>query len=192
MDFTLPTRDRQGTPLLLRRVAQSEADALFALDNAVVSAQAGMVIDADELSLAKTQAKLKRFCRADHRSALLLGAFQDDALVGTLDIWRYTLRRLRHNGVLTMGVHPHAQGRGIGRALLTAGLAWADGVGLTRVELQARADNSRALSLYASADFVEEGRRRGFVQDSENMFSDDVLMARYGRRFPLGAVDSSR
>jgi len=96
---------------------------------------------------------------------------------------RLPLRMLRHVAVLGIGVHPEAQGRGLGRALLTHLLAWArdhrdpDGDRVIRVELYTRADNHRALALYRALGFELEGTRRAFVRRDDGALVDDCMMA---------------
>ena len=60
--------------------------------------------------------------------------------------------------LLTLAVAPAARRQGIGRALVAAVLAAADGP----VFLEAAADNEAALALYAQAGFVPCGRRRDY------------------------------
>jgi putative acetyltransferase len=103
-------------------------------------------------------------------------------LVGEGSIVRFKLRMLRHVGVLGLGVHPAAQGLGVGRALLEQLLGWArahrdaDGGRVERVELYTRADNARAIALYRSVGFTLEGTRRGFVRRQDGALIDDLVM----------------
>lgn len=83
-----------------------------------------------------------------------------------------------------MGIHPKAQGLGLGRALVETLLAWADAPprdgepAIERVELYVRADNPRAIALYRSVGFEEEGRRRGFVRTPDGERVDDLVLTR--------------
>ncbi len=177
-----------GSPVHLRPLDLRDAPAVFALNRAIVADGRGVVLDDDELSLERTEAQLQRHLDAGPE-ALTLGALRAGpdgapALLGTVDVHRHPLRRLRHGAVLTIGVHPAAQGQGLGRRLMQAALGWADAVGLERVELFVLADNARAISLYTSLGFVEEGRRRGFCAGEDGGRVDDLTMA---RRRPGGA-----
>ena len=76
------------------------------------------------------------------------------------------------------------QGRGIGRKLLERLLAWADNwAGVLRVELNVHVDNPRAIALYRTLGFVEEGRHRGYVL-RDGAFIDALSMARMHPRPP--------
>ncbi len=74
--------------------------------------------------------------------------------------------------ILTVGVVPAWQRRGIGAMLLRDLL---DAAGSHRVLLEVRADNEAAQRLYARHGFSPIGRRRGYYQPSG---ADAVVMAR--------------
>jgi len=170
-----------GAPVHLRPLDLRDAPAVFALSRAIVADRRGVVLDDDELSLERTEAALQRHLDAGP-DALVLGALRASpdgalALLGTVDVHRHPLRRLRHGAVLTIGVHPAAQGQGLGRRLMRAALGWADAAGIARVELFVLADNARAIGLYTSLGFVEEGRRRGFCAADDGGWVDHLVMA---------------
>jgi [ribosomal protein S18]-alanine N-acetyltransferase len=76
--------------------------------------------------------------------------------------------------VSTIGVARDRQGEGIGARLLDALLAEADRRSPV-VLLEVRADNDRAIGLYARRGFAEIGRRRRYYQPSG---TDAVVMKR--------------
>lgn len=79
---------------------------------------------------------------------------------------------------LTIAVDPAAQGQGVGRALFQ-GLfehVLVHMPHITRVELFARASNTRARALYLSLGFVDEGRLRGRVNNARGVPEDDTIM----------------
>lgn len=73
--------------------------------------------------------------------------------------------------------------RGVGTALLSAWLAWAEQEGATTVLLEVRATNTGALALYHSLGFAVQGRRPGYYREP---IEEAILM---GRRFGPGAVE---
>lgn len=79
---------------------------------------------------------------------------------------------------LTMAVDPEAQGQGIGRALFVTLLdtVRTQRPEISRVELMCRADNARALALYAQLGFVIEGRLSGRVKDPDGRLTDDLVL----------------
>jgi RimJ/RimL family protein N-acetyltransferase len=70
------------------------------------------------------------------------------------------------------------RGRGLGTALLDAGLAWAHSSGAHKVALEVWPHNEAALALYRRAGFVEEGRRRRHYRRANGELWDAVLMGR--------------
>jgi ribosomal protein S18 acetylase RimI-like enzyme len=81
-------------------------------------------------------------------------------VVGWADIFGHWADALKHCGALGMGVRADHRGRGLGERLLRACLEKAPRKGLTRVTLEVRADNERAIRLYERAGFALEARKR--------------------------------
>lgn len=92
-----------------------------------------------------------------------VAAIAHDALVGYAGLW--------FDGdvvqVMTIGVAPEHQGRGIGTALLDALIDRSRGLGATAALLEVRVDNDRAIGLYEGAGFEVIGRRRRYYQPED-------------------------
>jgi L-phenylalanine/L-methionine N-acetyltransferase len=72
--------------------------------------------------------------------------------------------RRRHAGAIGMGVHDDWQGKGIGTALLHAGVDLADNwLNLRRLELEVFADNEAGIRLYERFGFEREGVLREYA-----------------------------
>ncbi len=57
-------------------------------------------------------------------------------------------------------------------------LGWArSSPGVEKVELQVRSSNERAIALYRSLGFVEEGRKTRRLKIGPNAYLDDIYMA---------------
>ncbi len=65
-----------------------------------------------------------------------------------------------HAQVLSVAVDPSAQGRGIGRQLVQAGLELLRGQGVRTVKLEVRPDNEPARRIYSNLGFCEAGKSR--------------------------------
>jgi len=59
--------------------------------------------------------------------------------------------------LISLWVAPAARGAGVGDALVEAVLHWSGAVGLGRVTLRVREDNTHALALYRRHGFVDAG-----------------------------------
>ena len=88
-----------------------------------------------------------------------------------------SLRR-SHVRMLGIGIASEFQGRGVGRMLIARLLDWGDHwAGVLRVELTVHADNDRAIALYRSMGFEEEGRHRAYAM-KDGRYVDALCMAR--------------
>lgn len=85
-------------------------------------------------------------------------ALDGPRVVGWADIFPAWAAAVAHRGTLGMGVHPACRGQGIGERLLRACLKKSASKGITRVELEVRADNAAAIGLYKKLGFAHEAR----------------------------------
>ena len=108
--------------------------------------------------------------------AIQFVALDDERVVGWCDVHPALPHAMRHRGRLGMGLRSEHRGRGLGRQLLDACIADARVRGLTRIELEVRADNAPAIGLYERAGFVSEGRRKRAMRFGEEYF-DSLEMA---------------
>ena len=179
----VPLRD--GRSCVIRPASIEDSAGLLDLERAIVRARSGVVKLEDELPI-DAAAHADRYREAltstDGLVLALVAELAGVGIVAEASLYRFKLRMVRHVGVLGIGVHPAAQGIGLGRALLLRLLSWArshrdaDGGRVLRVELYVRADNARARALYESLGFVLEGMRRAFVRGDDGVFVDDAVM----------------
>jgi putative acetyltransferase len=103
----------------------------------------------------------------------------DDQIVGMVSLDTYPHRpRRRHVGAIGICVHGDWQGKGVGVALLHAGLDLADNwLNLTRLELEVYADNEAAIRLYERVGFELEGTLRQHAF-RDGRYVDSHVMAR--------------
>jgi [ribosomal protein S18]-alanine N-acetyltransferase len=73
--------------------------------------------------------------------------------VGLSTVWRDDAGDRPSAEIVTLAVVPHAQGQGLGRALLRRALAAAVGAGLYSASLSTSSVNEPALGLYTSEGF---------------------------------------
>ena len=112
-----------------------------------------------------------------NRNPQLVAVSDAGGVVGWCDIVRGRGDHESHSGELGMGVMAQWRGAGIGRQLLAATIATADAEKFLRIELSVHADNLRAIALYQSSGFVEEGRKRK-ARLKSSVPVDVLLMAR--------------
>lgn len=109
-----------------------------------------------------------------------LVACHGNAVVGQLDIHTALNRpRRRHVGQIGMAVRDDWQGRGVGTALLQAGVELADQwLNLLRLELEVYTDNEPALRLYKKFGFIIEGTLARYAF-RDGQYVDVHVMARF-------------
>ncbi|HEX7842556.1 MAG TPA: GNAT family N-acetyltransferase [Kofleriaceae bacterium] len=103
------------------------------------------------------------------------GVVEGGEIRGHLDLHGGRLPSEFHRAMLGMGVERPWRGRGHGRALLAAAIAWARGSHLAWLDLGVFAHNHRARKLYASVGFVEVGITRDRFRVDGTVI-DDVAM----------------
>ena len=105
-------------------------------------------------------------------------AWEDGAIVGFSTATGGHLDRIRHLARFEVMVRKSARRQGVGKALTEAVVAWAQGNPVVaKLSLAVFDDNERAIGLYKSLGFVEEGRRPGEYREPNGGLRGDVLMA---------------
>lgn len=111
-----------------------------------------------------------------------------DALAAGYDAWvgregegivgfAVLMRAVDEVHLLVVGVAPHCQRAGRGRALLDWATRQARAAGMKRMLLEVRPSNAGAIGFYLRAGFVEIGRRRGYYPAVIGR-EDAIVMAR--------------
>jgi ribosomal-protein-alanine N-acetyltransferase len=80
--------------------------------------------------------------------------------------------------ILTVEVHPQAQGSGVGTWLLAQVMDRAREAGVTELHLEVAQDNAPARRLYAKAGFDTVGTRPGYYRMPDGSRGDALLMRR--------------
>ena len=162
----------------IRRAKPADAAALVEHIKAIVSEpQRTAPLYPDEVADEKAErALIVQY--EDSDTAAMFVAEEAGQIVGDITVRAISARRaLQHVASLGMSVRASHRRRGIGRALLHEGIAWARDNDITRLELYVFADNAPAIALYESEGFTQEGRRRNLVR-FEDRYVDDLVMSR--------------
>ena len=139
------------------------------------------VVAREKCYLAQTEAlpleRIEGFVRDSvARDAVQFMAVHGARVVGWADIFPAWAHAVAHCGSLGMGVLPAYRGQGIGRRLLQACIDKARAQGLTRIELEVRADNQRAIGLYQALGFTQEAVKRRAMR-FDGVYFDALLMS---------------
>lgn len=99
-------------------------------------------------------------------------AVADGQVIGTLHV-----EASRHGfGEIGMLVDRDWRGRGVGSALIQAGIGLARQQGLHKLSLEVFAGNTAAIALYRKCGFLEEGRRIGQYRRASGELWDTIIM----------------
>lgn len=122
---------------------------------------------------------IERISRSDN-SVYLVAKTDPNQVLGFLLLQGGTLKRVRHSAFLEIMVASNTRGCGVGRALMTAAIEWAEeNTILTKIGLSVFADNNRAIGLYRRFGFLEEGSRDKEYLMEDGSYRGDLLMYRY-------------
>jgi ribosomal protein S18 acetylase RimI-like enzyme len=120
----------------------------------------------------------ERFNRAE---SFILGAFEGDALVGTVGCVRHQGVKERHKAFIwTMYVAPDHRGRGVGRALITRAIELAGGwTGLDQIHLAVTTVNEPARRLYRSLGFEVYGLEPCALKLDGRCLDEELMVRRF-------------
>jgi putative acetyltransferase len=169
-----------GHPIVIRRAEPADADAIH-------STFSGPKVIAGTLQLPYPSIEMwrKRLTEMAPTDFLLVAAINGD-VVGNLGLHEASKSaRRRHVGSIGMCVRDDSQGRGVGTALMKAGIELADGwLNYQRLELNVYTDNLAAQALYRKFGFVIEGTYRAYAF-RDGQYVDSYAMARLHPSFKI-------
>ncbi len=112
------------------------------------------------------------------QNSLALVAIRAGAIVGFVEATGGSLRRTAHESHVVVYVDGVHRNGGVGTTLMAELIRRAcERPGMMRLALAVFADNLRAVSLYRSLGFSEEGLRRGACRERDGVLRDEILMA---------------
>ncbi len=114
-----------------------------------------------------------------HQESFIMGAFDDEALVGMVGFLKLEKIKIQHKGIIWgMFVKPHIQGRGIGSKLMKNTLEKAAQINhLQQINLDVNAENQAAIRLYEKMGFIAFGREKNALFVNNKMY-DTILMSK--------------
>lgn len=164
MEYSRIVTLRNGTQCCLRSGTEADAQAVIDNFNLTHGETDYLLSYPDENSFNVEQEGKFLKEKAESKNEVEILAVVNQTVVGTAGVDAVgTKFKLRHRAEFSVSVAEEYWGLGIGGALLDACVECARAAGFTQLELDVVADNSRAISMYRKAGFVEFGRNpRGF------------------------------
>lgn len=159
--------------LLIREAKVEDAREIMEAERAIAEEPGYFCSEPSELTLENVINTITAF---KDGNGLYLAAESDGKLVGHAFLEPQHLQSLRHVVDLNIAVHLGWQNKGIGTRLLKQIIEWAkESKTLRKIQLNVRASNSTAISLYKKMGFEEEGRLRNRVKVKDD-YVDDIIM----------------
>lgn len=147
--------------IVYQRAQEGDAEKIVDFYNYVGGETSYLSFEKDEYPMnVKEQEENIRSLEGKKASIMLL-AMDGEEIAGIATINSSAKIKARHDGELGIVVAKRYQGQGIGTELIRQLIQWAKGNGVTtRLSLDTRADNVKAVELYMKFGFVVEGCRR--------------------------------
>jgi len=168
---------KNGTPYIIRQVAEDDAESLIAYSKTVFASTDQVLTTLEEYTISVADEKTWINNISKNPNSKLLIAELEGRIVGFLFFIGQQKIKIAHVGELGINVHPDYQGLGIGRALMESLIEWAGNHNqIEKIVLQVFATNHKAISLYQSLEFEEEGRFMKAVKQKDGECVDVVQM----------------
>ncbi len=155
---------KNGREALLRNGEYADGEAVFVNFNETHAETDYLLSYPDENSFdAQQEAEFLKE-KTESPNEIEIVAVVDGVVAGTAGIEAVGAKyKLKHRAELGIAILKEYWGLGIGKALMEACIECAKEAGYTQLELNAVAENERAVTLYKKMGFVEYGRNpRGF------------------------------
>ena len=161
---------------VIRKARPEEAPALAEAERVIARTPGQLASRPEELKDEDFRQKILALNQSE--TGLFVVAEHNGTLVGHAILDPLKLAVTAHVVVLTIAIHEGYQGRGFGKRLMVHLISWTRAnPKIEKFELQVRSSNERAISLYKSLGFIEEGRKTRRLKYGPESYLDDLYMA---------------
>jgi len=150
-----------GRPYVIRPSRDGDAPGLASLIDTVAAEGEFIVAVPGEQETIEQSARLVSIVL---EGGLALTLEIDGVVAGNVLVHRRAGGHYAHVAEIAIIVGNGWRGAGFGRSLLEMAIAWSRTVGIAKLSLQVFTDNARAIALYRSLGFLDEGVARGEVR----------------------------
>lgn len=177
-DASLPReiRLKDGTAAIMRRLEESDAEQVCRLLPLAHRESDFLNFLPGEFDWPPDRER--DFIREHQRQAhsIIFCAERGGELLALCGARQLSFRRFAHQAEVGITVFKKYWGLGLGRQMMAFVVAWSQVGGLRKLTLRVFADNVRAINLYQSLGFVEEGRLRGDALRADGTYTETMLM----------------
>ena len=166
----MKTRFNQDS-LLIREVVPDDAPAILEYLEDISGETDFLLRGPGEMGFTEDQERQFIADALDNPGCLFLVAELEGRIVASLGFFAGKAPRTVHSGEFGMAVRRECWALGIGSRLVDRLLDWArEGGFITKINLQVRVDNERAIALYRKKGFQTEGRITRAMRIGEEFF----------------------
>ncbi|WP_165423639.1 GNAT family N-acetyltransferase [Ktedonosporobacter rubrisoli] len=173
-------RLKTGKTIDIRSAQTEDARQVLMLAHSVMAESAFLLTTPEEFRYTIEDEKLwiQNVCAS--LADVIILAENDHQLIGMLNFMHGVRKRIAHQGELGMSVAAQWRGQGVGKALLQSLIEWGEAHPLIeKLCLQVFASNTRAIALYTSLGFEQEGRLKRQIKLLDGTYVDLLAMARF-------------
>lgn len=170
---------RDGRTFLIRQPRVEDAERLIEYSRLVFASTDQLLTTLEEYTITPANEKMWISGMVENPDNYVVLAEIENTIIGFLFFVGNTKSKTSHTGEFGVNVHPDFQGLGVGRALVEQMLAWATShQKIEKVYLTVFASNVKAIKLYQSLGFVEEGRYIKGARQLNGAYVDILQMYR--------------
>lgn len=153
--------------ITIRSIFPEDADAYVSFLLDITRQSENLTFEPDETEMFSDEHSFLESI-ADAKNSLAIMALDGEQIVGSLTFLGGKRSKSAHAGEFGISVDRSYWGGGVGRALMATMVRWANGAHITKITLQVRTDNKRAIALYESFGFIIEGMARHAMRVGES------------------------
>ena len=163
---------------IVRTALPKEAEKVASFTKTILSESPYLLTTAAEFNITTNEQKQFLIEMVNAEGKIALVADYDGKIIGFLDFHNGHRQRIKHQGSFGMSVKEEFRNQGVGKALLTVLLEWGrNNLLIEKICLEVFANNNKAIALYKSFGFFEEGRKRKAIKVDDSTYYDVILMA---------------
>lgn len=174
MNYIFKTIQLNEIELVLSRASIDDTQQLIDFLNIVGGETDYLTFGANAFPLSVSEEKkIILECLEQNICLMLIGKI-DNEIVAQLFLQRST-KEFAHIGGIGISVSKQHWGKSIGAHMMLAAMEWAKAHNITKIQLQVRADNQRAVQLYKKLGFDIESTITKAIK-IDNVYFDDYIM----------------
>ncbi len=175
-----PFRLKDGRMMVLCAATPADARQILEHVHAIFAEGEFVLSTLEDFHMTEEQEALWLQTNLDDPGKIVIVAENESQIIGMLDFHNGERKRIAHHGEFGISVNRAWRNQGVGRALLSRLLLWAqEQPAIEKVCLEVFATNTRAISLYQDLAFQEEGRFAKQIKLAPGMYVDTIRMGRF-------------